>query len=165
VPDGLQAWNAGEGLHAQVTGSPQLLQKLGQSELNIALQAEALGAVQVRTHVSGDQVGAAITVERHDVHALLSSDLPALHQALGERQLRLENISLQQAPLSHSGGTGPGDSAARQQSQDGAPARALSSTAATTGFPASPAANGYETPAASGSAPIFDSQGRLSVRA
>ena len=99
ISAGLQAWNGGENLQGSVTQASHLVGKLGQSEMNIAMQGDALGAVQVHTHVSGDQVGAAITVERHDVHTLLINDLPALHQAFSDRQLRLENVSLSQGSL------------------------------------------------------------------
>jgi flagellar hook-length control protein FliK len=165
LPAGLQAWNAGEGLQAQVTGSVQLLEKLGRSEMNIALQAEALGAVQVHTHVSGDQVAASITVDRHDVHALLASDLPALHQALGDRQLRLDSISLQHSALLGAG-TAFGDNAARQQSQQGSSWQTpfQGESQAGVSLPATPMLN-WEAPGFAEARPIFDSQGRLSVRA
>ncbi len=128
---------------------------------HLALQGDALGAVQVRAHVSGDQVGATITVERHDVHAVLTSDLPALHQALNERQLRLENVSLQQSSLPT--GTGVGDSAGRQHQQGGAPSRTVSSGGTASQFLGT-AENAYLSEAPE-SRTVFDSNGRLSVRA
>lgn len=165
LPAGLRAWNAGEGLQAQVTSSVQLLEKLGRSEMNIALQAEALGAVQVHAHVSGDQVGASITVDRHDVHALLASDLPSLHQALGDRQLRFDSISLQHSTLLGAG-AGAGDNAARQQSQQGgsSPTPFQGDSLAGASIAAPPMLN-WETTTIAEARPIFDSQGRLSVRA
>src|SRR6185437_14788794 len=59
LSSGLRAWNGGENLKTSLTGSPQLVEKLGQSEVNIALQGEGLGNVQVRAPLAGDQVGAA----------------------------------------------------------------------------------------------------------
>ena len=129
--------------------------------MNIALQAEALGAVQVRTHVTGDQVGTAITVERHDVHTLLTNDLPTLHQALNDRQLRLENFSLFHGS-SHSG-AGIGDSSGRQQSQDGTPQR--SSHSSGTAAPFLGTAESIMNSEASETRTAFDSNGRLSVQA
>ena len=88
---GLQAWNGGNNASPAAAPSDHLAGTAAASEMNVALRAEGLGAVQVHARVTGDQVGAAITVERHEAHAALASDLPALHQALSDRQLRLEN--------------------------------------------------------------------------
>ncbi len=129
--------------------------------MNVALRTEGLGAVQVRAHVTGDQVGAAITVERHDAHAALTSDLPALHQALSERQLCLENVSLQQG--SAHGGPGIGDGAARQQ-QGGTSPRPSPSGGAAAGFLGA-AQNTGAAEASPENYTAFDSNGRLSVQA
>jgi flagellar hook-length control protein FliK len=159
---GLQAWNSGENLQGDVTQASHLAVKAGQSEMNIAMQAEALGAVQVRTHVTGDQVGAAITVERHDAHAFLTSDLPALHQALNDRQLRPENISVSQGS-SHTG-AGIGDGTGRQHPQDRSPQRSFYSG----GTPLaafSGAQDGSMFADITDTRTAFDSSGRLSVQA
>jgi hypothetical protein len=157
----MHAWNGGENLQADLTRNPHLVEKLGQSEMNIAMQADALGAVQVRAHLAGDQVGAAITVEHHDLHAMLSNDLSALHQALSERQLRVANLSVHQAFSSGDAGIGGGKG--QQQPQDGTAQRA---TPFMQSSPEFSAPLNFSTSAdSSESRDAFDSQGRLSVRA
>lgn len=157
----MHAWNGGENLQADLMRNPHLVEKLGQSEMNIAMQADALGAVQVRAHLAGDQVGAAITVEHHDLHAMLSNDLPALHQALSERQLRVANLSVHQAFSSGDAGIGGGKG--QQHPQDGTAQRA---TPFMQSSPEFSAPLNFSTSAdSSESRDAFDSQGRLSVRA
>lgn len=157
----MHAWNGGENLQADLTRNPHLVEKLGQSEMNIAMQADALGAVQVRAHLAGDQVGAAITVEHHDLHAMLSNDLPALHQALSERQLRVTNLSVHQAFSSGDAGIGGGKG--QQQPQDGTAQRATPFMQSSPEFSAPLSFSTSPDPSESRGA--FDSQGRLSVRA
>jgi Flagellar hook-length control protein FliK len=128
--------------------------------MSIALKAEALGSVEVRAHVSSDQVGAAIAVERRDAHALLASDLPALHEALSGRQLRLESISLQHGLFSESGG----GTAGREPSPDGALQRRLPSAEMRPRLDQD-AQSLFDTAHAQEVGTIFDSNGRLSVRA
>jgi flagellar hook-length control protein FliK len=162
---GLQAWNGGENLQGDVTQAAHLMAKAGQSEMNIAMQAELLGAVQVRAHVTGDQVGAAITVERHEARAFLNNDLPALHQALNDRQLFLEKVSVDQGSPLTSGAAA--DGSGQQQSQNGSQQRSLYSggvareqaSIALMNSTFSDAADTTDTRVA------FDSDGRLSVRA
>jgi flagellar hook-length control protein FliK len=159
---GLQAWNAGQ--TASAASASHSLGSAAESELSVALRAEGLGAVQLHTRVSGDAVGAAITVERREAHAALSGDLPALHQALSQRQLRLDNISLSQGSPPSGAGIGQGEGSGRQQhgaasrqSADAGPAAPLGEHLAEIEGPAAGLA--FEAPSA------FDSQGRLSVQA
>lgn len=159
---GLQAWNSGERASISPASSDRLAGSLAGAEMNVALRTEGLGAVQVRAHVTGDQVGAAITVERHDAHSALANDLPALHQALSERQLRVENLSLQQG--SAHAGPGVGDGAARHQNQGGTPSRPSLSGGEGTGFLGA-AQNTGTTEASPENHTAFDSNGRLSVQA
>lgn len=158
---GLQAWNGGDNAHTRLVQAAHLSGRLGESEMSIALKAEALGAVELRARVTGDQVGAAITVERHDAHAMLANDLPSLHQALSDRQLRVENVTVFQGSL-HSG-TAAGDSGGPGQQRDMTPQR-LSHTNWTSAGSSTPTETvpSIEAPEAY---TIFDSNGRLSVRA
>lgn len=88
---------------AQVTGH------LGQAEIHIEMQAGSLGAVDLRAHVSGDQVGASIAVEHHDAQLMLTNDLPSLHMALTEKNLRVNTLSVSQG-MAASTGNGFGSS-------------------------------------------------------
>jgi flagellar hook-length control protein FliK len=139
----------------------QLTQTTGRSEMRIALQSDNLGNIEVHARVSGDSLGANITVEKRDAHTALANELPALQQALCEKQLRVEQISLAHGPLQ---GTA-GDSAAQQfgsqgqgaqrQAQNSSPG--VGSSGAESSLPSM--AYSFET------AEIFDAQGRLSVLA
>lgn len=141
----------------------QLSQSGGRSEMHIAMQTDNLGAIELHARISGDTVGAAITVEKRDAHTALANDLPALQQALSDKQLRVEQISLIHAPL-HStagnaagqyfGGNGNGQPGGRPPSnfpQSAAPAGARELAAITSSF--------------SAATEIFDVHGRLSVHA
>ncbi len=156
---GLQAWNGGENAATGVARSGQSAGTVASSEMNVALRAEGLGAVQVHTRVTGDQVGAAITVEHHDAHAELTSDLLSLHQALAERQLRVENLSLSQS--SPHTGAGIGDGAA-QQHHPGAAWQRPAPSGSTAFLGAAESTAALEE---SGTPTAFDSNGRLSVQA
>jgi flagellar hook-length control protein FliK len=78
-----------------------------QTEIRIELQAESLGGVELRAHIAGDQIGASISVEHHDAQVALTTDLPSLHNALAEKNLRLESFTVSQGTFSSlSGGLG-----------------------------------------------------------
>ncbi len=136
---------------AQLTNAP------GHSEMRIAMQTDKLGAIELHARVSGDQVGAAIIVEKRDAHAALAVELPALQQALSEKQLRIEQVVLTQGSLSSTAGDA-GANAQHNQRGTAQTSRAASfwnearslSTAA------------WFVPEQTG---IFTSQGRLSVQA
>jgi len=155
---GLQAWNGGQNYSLGLAGQASLSARLTQAEASIAFRGEGLGSVQVHTRVSGDEVGASIAVERHDVRAMLSNDLASLHQALGDKQLRLENVSLQQTPLDSQGWNGGNSGEGSQQGKRNSSGRSA-------GLDTNVATAGNETSSAGEQATVFNSQGRLSVRA
>jgi flagellar hook-length control protein FliK len=141
-------------------GNAKLVQAANHSEMRIAMDTDKLGPVELRARVVGDEVGAAITVEKRDAHAALAVELPTLQQALSEKQLRVDQVTLVHGSL-HST-SGDAGAASRQQDQrQGASGSAMpwSSSA-----PAS-VSSGYGITFGSESAAIFDSQGRLSVHA
>lgn len=157
----LQAWNGGDNAQTRLVQAAHLGGNLRESEMNVSMQAESLGAVELRARVSGDVVGATIGVERHDAHVMISNSLSSLHDALQERQLRLGNVTVFQSPV-HSGATA-GDGGAPQQ-RGTAPRQSASggSTGAQSGLSPTEAAAASES--SEGNA-VFDSNGRLSVRA
>jgi hypothetical protein len=157
----LQSWNGGDNAQTRLVQAAHLGGNLRESEMNISMQAESLGSVELHARVSGDVVGAAIGVERHDAHTMISNNISSLHDALQERQLRLGSVTVFQSPV-HSGATA-GDGGNSQQRGTGprqsastgwtAPQSSLSPTEAT-------------APAESSEGNVvFDSNGRLSVRA
>ena len=64
--------------HPIVSGA-RLTDLPGQTEIRIEMQAGSLGAIELRAHITGDQIGASIAVEHHDAQLMLTNDLPALH--------------------------------------------------------------------------------------
>jgi flagellar hook-length control protein FliK len=102
-----QALPAPAGTNQTVVSSARLLDHPGQSEIRIEMQADSLGGVEMRAHISGNRVGASIAVEHHDAQVLLANDLPALHSALIEKNLRVDSLSVSQGmPSLMSGGHG-----------------------------------------------------------
>ena len=96
---------AGENSRAQAPGvvnSARLLERLGETEMQVAFRSEALGSVNLRAVARENTIEAALGVERADVRAHLMSELPTLEQALAERNLKVQNIT-----ISH-GSTGGG---------------------------------------------------------
>jgi hypothetical protein len=81
---------------AKVFTANELAAAASHDELRVTLQTEKFGNVELHAHIAGDELGAAITVERKDAHSLLVAELPALQHALSEKQLRIDNLSLLQ---------------------------------------------------------------------
>ena len=133
----------------------QLAGTAAHSEMHIALQTDKLGAVELHARVTGEQVGAAIMVEKREAHAALAVELPSLQQALSEKSLRVQSVVLLQG-ATHSTAQGAGDHAQHQpRSQPGTAYRQLQEASALPPvFAAAPAPSG-----------IFDDRGRLSVLA
>jgi flagellar hook-length control protein FliK len=135
--------------------SAKLVEAAGRSEMRIAMDTERLGPVELRAHMVGDQVGAAITVEKRDAHSMLAVELPALQQALSDKQIRVEQVTLLHASL----GSAAGDAGASQR-QD----QRSSAHASTTPWPGG--SGGFAQTASNiPQSGIFDSKGRLSVHA
>jgi hypothetical protein len=150
LPGDVPAWSASRSVN-----DAQLTQSASHSDMRIAMQTDQLGTIELHARVAGDQLGAAITVERHEVHSLLAAELPALQQALSEKQLRVDQLSLLQGSLHSTAG----DSGAPHQQQERAPC------GQPTGIPFVVAPFTTTTVGNSDQGLMFDSSGRLSVRA
>jgi hypothetical protein len=135
----------------------QLTTAASQTEMRIAMQTTKLGAIEIHARVSGDQVGAAIIVEKRDAHAALAVELPALQQSLSDKQLRVEQVALSQGSLSSTAGDA---GASAQHNQRGTAQAPQSSSFWSEARTLSTAA--WFVPEQTG---IFNSQGRLSVQA
>lgn len=135
---------------AQISGAAN------QSEMKIAMQTDKLGAIELHARVSGDQVGAAIIVEKRDAHAALAAELPALQQALSAKQLRVDQVALTHGSLQSSSGQ-HGSSPQSGHREGGQTPRGSSGWCAHTFAPAA-----WFVPEQGA---IFDTQGRLSVQA
>ncbi|MGB2643758.1 MAG: flagellar hook-length control protein FliK [Candidatus Acidiferrum sp.] len=143
-----------------VVSDAQLTNSTNETEMRIAMQTDKLGAVELHARVSGDEIGASILVEKHDAHAALAVELPALQQSLSDKQLRVGQVALTQGSLSSTAGDAGANA---QQNQRGTPQSS----------PASPTAS-FWTEARSLSTAAwfvseqvgaFNAQGRLSVQA
>jgi len=144
-----------DGVASQFVNSAKLVESATNSEMRVSMQTDNLGTVELRARVAGDQVGAAIMVEKRDAHSALAIELPALQQALSDKQLRVEQVFLFHGSFSSTAG---GSGSPAQQGQRGlhsAPQAVWSAGAVSMPF----------FGASSEQSGIFDSQGRLSVRA
>jgi hypothetical protein len=151
------AVTAGDPTAIHFAADGQLMQTVPHSEMRIAMQTDKYGPIELHARVAGDAIGASITVEKRDAHAALALELPALQQALSDKQLRVDQVTLLHGTLSSTAGhAGAG-------SQQGERGQAHRGTMAN--FSASPeslAAGALITPEYVGG---FDAQGRLSVLA
>ena len=139
----------------RVVDSAKLVEAAGRSEMRIAMDTDKLGPVELRARMNGDEVGAAITVEKRDAHAVLAVEMPALQQALSDKHLQVEHITLLHASLGST--AGDAGSAPRQDSRSSPHPAAMPWSMGSGGI-----AQMFANPEQSG---IFDAKGRLSVRA
>jgi flagellar hook-length control protein FliK len=140
--------------------SAQLVSEASKSDVRIALQGEQMGRVELHAKMTGDQVSASITAEHPDTHAFLSVQLPSLHQLLNERHLQVSEIILFHDSLSPSGSSQ--DDGAHAKREERSPQR--THDRGLTGGADAEAAAGTSDPRM-GAGRIFDSRGRLNVRA
>jgi hypothetical protein len=131
------------------------------SDVKIAMQGSDFGHIELHAKMAGEEVSATITVERHDAHAILAGDLPALHQALNDRQLRVSEILLLHNTLSSGGASDDGANAQRDEQAQ----RQANAHASARSFGEGSLATGSAPSARTTVNGIFDSSGRLSVRA
>jgi flagellar hook-length control protein FliK len=135
----------------------KLLEMSGHSEMRIAMDTDKLGPVELRAKMAGDEVGASIMVEKRDAHAALAIELPALQQALSEKQLHVEHVTLLHGSFSSttgdSGATGNREANQAPRTPQTQHTGWNSETVTSSGFSATNEATG-----------IFNFEGRLSVR-
>ena len=140
---------------------PNALQTAAEtSELRVSMQTQNLGQVELRARLQGDQLGAEISVQHREAHVALTSDLPSLHAALNERQVRVDQLTVIQDMSASSASTQ--DSANRQAQQSSTPAVMRNGTSQISSDLGNTAANSIANISLSS---VFDSNGRLSVRA
>jgi flagellar hook-length control protein FliK len=139
----------------------QLVNASSQSEMRIAMQTNKLGAIEIQARVSGDGIGANIIVEKRDAHAALAVELPALQQALSDKQLRVEQVALTQGSLSSTAGDAGGN-AQHQQRGAGTGTTSSPQTASFWNETTSLTTAAWFVTEQTG---FFNAQGRLSVQA
>ena len=77
----------------------ELLARASNSEMHLSIRTEELGTVELRAALHQDSLSATIGVTRGDVQAVLSSELPGLHQAMAEHSLRFETFNVMKGSL------------------------------------------------------------------
>jgi flagellar hook-length control protein FliK len=104
------------GLHI---GSPlqvaKLMERAGETELRVGIQAGEFGSVDIRTSMVRGQFSAEISVEQRELGRAMTAELPALHNRFEEQRLPLANIILQDH--SHAGGSGDAGQGQRHQQE------------------------------------------------
>jgi Flagellar hook-length control protein FliK len=134
----------------------QVFDRSSGSEMRIALQTDTLGSIELLATSDKDRIGAAIAAAKPETMELLTNDLPALHQALADRNLQVQQINISHGSLDASmSGRGGAFSRGGNAWQEQKPVRHWHD-----GEDASPVRDDLPNPALATAA-----DGRLSVRA
>jgi len=113
-PTTLSAWQNYDGGAGKIVRSASLSDTANGAEMHVELRSGALGPLEVHAVLSEGAVGAEIHVQGQEAHTLLAAGLPALERALGERNLRVENIAVYQDQVG--GGMSGGEKQNQQSS-------------------------------------------------
>jgi len=92
-------WDNYRGHVGRTVNSAWLRGQADRTEMHIELRSGPLGPLAVHAVVREGEVGAAIRVENRQAQTILATELPALERALGERNLRVENIAVYQGTV------------------------------------------------------------------
>jgi flagellar hook-length control protein FliK len=76
-----------------------LLGASGAAEMRISVNTETLGPIELRATSEKDRIGAVIAAAKPETQELLNSELPTLHQALSERNLQVQQLTVSQGSL------------------------------------------------------------------
>lgn len=76
-----------------------LFERSGGAEMRISLNTETLGPIELRATSDKDRIGAVITAAKPETQDLLNNELPTLHQALSERNLQIQQLSVSHGSL------------------------------------------------------------------
>jgi flagellar hook-length control protein FliK len=106
-PATLSAWQNYDGGPGKIVQSASLSNSVAGAEMHVELRTSPIGPLEVHTVVHDGSVGAEIHVQSSEAHTLLTAGLPSLERALGERNLRVENLNVYQ-DLSGGGTSGGG---------------------------------------------------------
>ena len=80
----------------------KLVERAGETELRVGIQAGEFGSVDIRTSMARSQFTAEISVERGELGRAMAAELPGLHSRLAEQRVPPANIILQ----NHASGSG-----------------------------------------------------------
>jgi Flagellar hook-length control protein FliK len=152
-PANVTNWGAGH-----FVSDARLIQTPALSEMRISVRTDQLGSVEVRAHSVGDEIGAAIMVEKRDAHTALAIELPALQQSLTDKHINVARVVLTQGSLNSTKGDSHPSPQGERQSSGSTFVNAYLNKDATVVEVTSPTLSGL-------SKVIFNSHGRLSVHA
>jgi hypothetical protein len=152
-PANVTNWGAGH-----FVSDARLIQTPGLSEMRISVRTDQLGSVEVRAHSVGDEIGAAIMVEKRDAHTALAIELPALQQSLTDKHINVARVVLTQGSLNSTNGDSHPSPQGERHPSGSAFVNAYINKDATVAEVTSPTLSGL-------SKVIFNSHGRLSVHA
>ncbi len=110
-PANLSAWQNYDGGPGKIVQSAALNNSATGAEMRVELRTSPLGPLEVHTVVHDGSVGAEIRVQGPEAHTLLTTGLPSLERALGQQNLRVENLSVYQDPSGGGTSTGGGQDA------------------------------------------------------
>jgi hypothetical protein len=147
-----------------VAKASELYQRVGGSEMHIAMETDLLGAVDLRATMHQSALTATIGVQRADVQALLSNELPVLQHALADKNFHVEQISVLNNSVGGRAGSGGQQDAPAQNQHPFAPRAAFLPNLAGAGAAASNAEDMRAIAGASSMAHAWsDDSGRISV--
>jgi len=89
--------------------SAKLLERMGQSEVRLGIQAGEFGNIDIRTSMNHDKVTAEISVEHADLGRALAAELPSLQNKLAEHRISPASLVLQSQTDSSSSGHSAAD--------------------------------------------------------
>ena len=92
----LSAWQNYDGGAGSIVRSASLSGSVNGAEMHVELRSGPLGPLEVHAVMHEGSLGAEIHVQGQEAHTLLATGLPSLERALGERNLRVENIAVYQ---------------------------------------------------------------------
>ncbi|MGO8790261.1 MAG: flagellar hook-length control protein FliK [Terriglobia bacterium] len=92
----LSAWQNYDGGAGSLVRSASLSGSANSAEMHVEFRSGVLGPLEVHTVMHDGAIGAEIHVQGQEAHTLLAAGLPSLERALGERNLRVENIAVYQ---------------------------------------------------------------------
>lgn len=76
-----------------------LFEGAGGAEMRISLNTDTLGPIELQATSEKDRIGAVIAAAKPETQELLTNELPTLQQALSERNLQIQQLTISQGAL------------------------------------------------------------------
>lgn len=118
---------AGDAAPVTAINTAKLIQSMSQTEMRVGMHSSEFGEISIRTAVSQQQMTAQISVDHGDLASAISTHIPAMQEKLGGDTGLKALVEVSQGNMSFSGERG--GSPSRQQPNQAAPARIVSTDA------------------------------------